>query len=171
MKLDLGSGPVPHEGFTGVDKYDAGPDGILCDLAVFPWPWADDSVDEVWSSHFIEHLPRELFYPFADELFRVLKPGAVATITHPNVKSVRAFQDMTHQNFIPAEAWWYLNKAWRIANELDRAPYPTCDFELVAQNWYGMHPDYLTRHDVAKQSAVTHMWEAAADVQVTLRKA
>jgi len=170
VKLDLGSGPNPHEGFTGVDKYDAGPDGILADLQEFPWPFEDESVDEVWCSHYIEHAPRELWCAFVNELHRVLKPEAKATIMHPNVKSHRAFQDPWHVDFIPPERWAYADKTWRVANGLDREPYPTCDFELAAFNWVGVQPDLLARSDLAKQNGVTHWWEGAADVMVVLKK-
>lgn len=170
MRLDLGSGPTPHDGFTGVDKYDAGPDGILADLTVFPWPFDDESVDEVHCSHYIEHAPRELWCAFVDELYRVLKPGARATIIHPNLKSSRAFQDPWHVDFIPAERWAYADREWRQSQGLDREPYPTADFELAEFNWLGVHTDIMPRADAAKTSAVTHWWEAAADVMVVLTK-
>lgn len=57
MKLDLGSGKKPMDGFFGVDKVMGITDfnvHLWADGA--PWPFADDSVDELWSSHFIEHI-------------------------------------------------------------------------------------------------------------------
>lgn len=56
MKLDLGSGPRPAPGFEGVDKIP----GITEHTVDFgkgePWPFDDDSVDELRSCHCIEHL-------------------------------------------------------------------------------------------------------------------
>lgn len=56
VKLDLACGQSPREGFEGVDFL--APDvKHRVDLFKFPWPWADNSVDELHSSHFVEHLP------------------------------------------------------------------------------------------------------------------
>lgn len=56
VKLDLGCGQNPKEGFEGVDLYgDKAKHKV--DLFKFPWPFADDSVDEIFASHFLEHIP------------------------------------------------------------------------------------------------------------------
>ena len=78
MKLDLGSGPRPIDGHVGVDRPedDALPAlttalaslpcqphidarGIIrFDLACgLPWPFEDESIEGLYSSHLIEHLP------------------------------------------------------------------------------------------------------------------
>lgn len=56
LKLDLACGQTPKEGFEGVDLY-APEAKHKVDLWKFPLPWADNSVDEIWCSHFVEHLP------------------------------------------------------------------------------------------------------------------
>jgi len=56
LKLDLGAGQSPREGFEGVDLH-AAETKHRVDLFKFPFPWEDDSVDELHSSHFVEHLP------------------------------------------------------------------------------------------------------------------
>ncbi len=123
LRLDLGSGPRPKEGFDGVDvvpgvsKYCLN----LCDGK--RWPWATSSVDELHSSHFIEHIDagyvldfsmdeteperKDALYYFLDEAFRIAKPNAVFTVVWPALQSVRAFQDPTHRRFIPAESTIY----------------------------------------------------------------
>jgi len=56
LRLDFGCGQHPKEGFDGVDLY--APDAThKVDLWKFPLPWEDASVDEIHSSHFVEHLP------------------------------------------------------------------------------------------------------------------
>ncbi len=56
MKLDLGSGPTSVKGFEGVDRV---PGSQHCfDLTTgVPWPWADNSIEALRCSHFIEHIP------------------------------------------------------------------------------------------------------------------
>lgn len=64
MKLDLACGANCAEDFEGVDiakvnekvKHQA-------NLLAFPWPFADESVDEIRCSHFIEHLDMLFFTP------------------------------------------------------------------------------------------------------------
>ena len=56
VRLDLGAGQSPREGFAGVDLYAPDPQ-YRVDLFSFPWPWADGEVDELHCSHFVEHLP------------------------------------------------------------------------------------------------------------------
>jgi hypothetical protein len=56
LRLDLGCGNNPREGFEGVDKFAPNAKHKV-DLFKFPWPWADNSVDELHASHFLEHIP------------------------------------------------------------------------------------------------------------------
>lgn len=71
MKLDLGSGPRPAPGFEGVDKIP----GITQHTVDFgkgePWPFDDDSVDELRSCHCIEHLDAR----DVDEWVACARPG------------------------------------------------------------------------------------------------
>lgn len=58
VRLDFGCGQNPKEGFEGVDLY-APEVKHRVDLWKFPLPWADNSVDEIHCSHFMEHLPAQ----------------------------------------------------------------------------------------------------------------
>ena len=118
LKLNLGCCDRKLEGFVGVDI--AEPADMIVDLAG-PWPWDDSTVDEVVALDVIEHIGPKLSrsghisaiapYPYTDrtpfvdngrihfmnELWRVLKPGAQATIETPNAaRGVGYLQDPTH---------------------------------------------------------------------------
>ena len=54
-KLDLGSGPRPKEGFLGVD-FDPITDYQVSFDSGQPWPFEDDSIEELRASHVIEHI-------------------------------------------------------------------------------------------------------------------
>jgi hypothetical protein len=56
IKLDLGCGQNPKDGFEGVDIR-GGKAKHVVDLFKFPWGFADNSVDEIHCSHFMEHIP------------------------------------------------------------------------------------------------------------------
>lgn len=167
--LDLGSGRnKAGPEWTGVDRLaELGPD-VVCDLGSGRWPWRDNSVDEARASHFVEHLtPAERIH-FANELWRVLKPGAKATIVTPHWASARAYGDLTHQ-WPPVTSWWYfyLNKEWRTREAPHNTAY-RCDFDngwghVVPQHW-------LPRHDEFRAFAMQNFVEGAGDLIATVTK-
>lgn len=171
LKLDLGCGQNPCEGFEGVD---IGGDVAKhkVDLLKFPWPFETSSVDEVHCSHFVEHIPmaldesgKDLFFAFFDELYRVLKPNAKATIIWPALQSVRAFQDPTHRRFIPAETMLYLSDEWRKLNKLDHYR-ADCNF-AVNVNPTVQQAETL-RHPTVGTNRLREMWNVAVDFHAIL---
>src|SRR5277367_2660432 len=92
LRLDLGCGSKVAAGFAGVDV--ASIEGVnRIDLLTLPWPWDDGIVDEVRCSHFFEHVPGKLRGVWMDELWRVMKVGAIATFIVPAWNSPGAVQD------------------------------------------------------------------------------
>src|SRR3990167_10790402 len=96
VRLDLACGNNKQKGFVGVDITKKGTQAdIEADLLKFTWTFAkDNSVDEVFSSHFLEHIPHgngyhDPFFQFFDELYRILKPGGIARFVVPYFTSVR----------------------------------------------------------------------------------
>lgn len=173
MKLDIGCGKNKKEGFLGVDQYAMDGVDIIHDIRK-PWPWEDNSVDEVYSSHFIEHLSASERVYFFNELFRVLKPGAKATIVVPHWASNRAYGDPTHQWPPVAEmAFYYLSKEWRE----QQAPHTdikwnpdgfSCNFQAT---WgYSLNVALMSRNQEYQQFAVSNYKEAAQDLIATLTK-
>lgn len=51
-------------------------------------PFNDSSVDFLYSSHFLEHVPRRLVQPFLSECYRVLKPGGVIRLVVPDLEEI-----------------------------------------------------------------------------------
>jgi len=169
VKLDLGCGKNKREGFTGVDSRQFDGVDVVHDLSSIPWPWENDSVEEVHCSHFVEHLTAPQRIDFANELCRVLKKGAKAFVITPHWCSARAYGDMTHQ-WPPVSEWWflYLNKAWRDANAPHNDRY-TCDFDTVASS-YSLHPLLLTRVGEVQQEKIMWAKEACQDTFTTIVK-
>lgn len=195
LSLDLGSGATPAEGFVGIDLhcgnvplpeyvddwYDL-PAGSVVPLDLFRTPWFPlprDSVREVYCSHFVEHLPPprwehgRMVYPTEDwmtELWRVCCHNAKVTIIHPYLQTVRAFQDPTHTQFIPAQRWAYYDREWRQANGLDHPPYAhEVHFQAVDIRASLMNDSWELRSTEAQEQAATLYWNVNADLCVTLR--
>lgn len=170
VRLDLGCGPNPREGFQGVDVRDYGRTDILVTDLRGQWKWDDDSVDEVYSSHFVEHLTAPERIHFANELYRVLKPGGTAEIVTPHWASGRAYGDLTHQWPPVSEFWFfYLSRSWREANAPHTSDLYSCDF--VVEWGTSLHPQIALRNQEFQQFASAFYREACQDLVSTWRKA
>jgi hypothetical protein len=167
LKLDLGCGPNPKEGFTGVDLIDFGKNTVA-DLTQ-PWPWADNSVDEVHCAHNIEHYTATERCHVWNEMWRVMKPGAKATVIAPHWCSNRAYGDPTHQWPPLCEmAFFYLGKKWRDAQAPHTNKLLKCDFEAT---WgYSINPGLAGRNQEFVNDALSWKKEAAQDLVATLVK-
>lgn len=170
LKLDLGCGQNKLEGFTGVDiSADCGAD-VVHDLAVFPWPFADNSVEQAHSSHFLEHLTGAQRIGFMDELWRVLVPGGTATIITPWHASTRATQDPTHQwPPVSDNSYLYFNRGWREANRLNHYPIH-CDFDFVPSYMLDLTTGVGQWNEERRGFAMRHHWNIISDLQVVLTK-
>lgn len=88
LKIDLGSGLHPKAGYTGIDILDQG-QGIVWDVRKgIPLP--DNSVEEVYSSHFVEHLENKDLGQLFQEMLRVCKDEAKIFIKCPHDKRIEA---------------------------------------------------------------------------------
>src|SRR5678816_3387323 len=165
LKLDLGCGKHPRQGFVGVDALDFG-QPVRTDLRQ-AWPWENDAVEEVHCSHFLEHLTATERVHFFNELYRVLINGGRATVIVPHWSSERAYGDPTHQwPPVVAFAFLYLNKAWRDQN----APHTgyTCDFDATGGNTIGV--PWNARSQEVQMFAQTHYLNVSQDLIATFTK-
>ena len=185
LKLSLGSGEHAPEGFKGVDIVKVKGVDYVVDLLKFPWKeFADNSVDEIECMNFVEHIPhgdslRDPFFQFFDEVYRILKPAefdpanpniavkGFARIISPYYTSMRAWQDPTHQRAISEASFLYLNKEWRINNQLDHYAV-TCDFDF--SYGYITTPDWQNRNQEALTFAIQHYFNVVSDIQILLTK-
>lgn len=168
MKLDLGCGAHKREGFVGVDISAACGADVVHDLRATPWPFATHSVEEVFCSHFFEHLTGAERIAFMEELHRVMKPGAVAHIITPYWTSVTAVQDPTHQWPPIAEAsYYYFNKAWRDRCGLQHYGIG-CDFDCEFS--YRLAPELQQRPEQDKQFAARYYVNAISEITAVLRR-
>lgn len=89
IKLDIGCGAFKREGYTGMDWQDFGQEIIWNINEGIPLP--NDSVEEVYSSHFIEHLKEDEIYNFIVEVRRVCKSGAKVQLIVPHADTQEAY--------------------------------------------------------------------------------
>jgi hypothetical protein len=174
LRLDLACGQNKQEGFTGVDI--AGDMDVKHDLMVTPWPFKTNTVDETFSSHFVEHIPHyrpefngaDGWWVFFNELYRVCKKDAKCVFYHPYSRSDRAFWDPTHTRYIHELTWYYLSKEWRQAQKLDHY-HAECDFDVVVVAGTGMDQQISLKHHEAQAFARQFYFNVIPDLQVELR--
>lgn len=97
MRLNLGCGFNPLPGYVNADKLAACDPDLVVDLEQ-PWPWPDNSADEIVMNHVLEHLGRtpEQFLDVIREGYRVLKPGGAWRIVVPHPRHDDYLSDPTH---------------------------------------------------------------------------
>jgi hypothetical protein len=98
VRLNLGCGSKQLAGWINVDKFETPATDMVFDLEVFPWPWPDDSVDEVMMAHVLEHLGAQasVYLEIIKELYRVCRDGAKINIAVPHPRHDNFLSDPTH---------------------------------------------------------------------------
>lgn len=81
MKIDIGGGLRPREGFVNFDPVHG--EGLFKRKLQDGIPVEDNSVDELFSSHTFEHIPTSDRISCMNECNRVLKSGGVFEIIVP----------------------------------------------------------------------------------------
>jgi predicted SAM-dependent methyltransferase len=90
VKLQLGCGVNVWPDYTNLDKNDYGQE-IVRDV-MRGLPFDDNKFDEVYSAHFMEHIPQgESLYFLMSEIWRVCNADAVITIIVPHSETPYAF--------------------------------------------------------------------------------
>lgn len=187
IKIDLACGDRKQEGFIGVDVAKTPSVDIVANILEFPWKFAkDNTVDELYTSHFVEHIPMifwnkgnrltvlpesdsvELFERFFEECWRILKVGAKMTIVVPYYSSLRCWQDPTHRRAISEISFLYLNKAWREMNLLSHC-HGKSNFE-IANYGYTLSPEIASRTKDYQVMAVRTQINSVNDLIITLTK-
>lgn len=153
MKLNMGCGHNKLPDFTNVDRFsECGPDMVV-DLEVVPWPWPDNSVDEVLFNHSLEHLgadPR-VFLSIMKELYRVCRKDALIRINVPHPRHDSFIGDPTHVRIISPDVLGLFSKRnndeWQSTGAANSplAHYLGVDFETEATE-ISLDEPYLSLH-------------------------
>lgn len=190
--LNLGAGKVRIPNSINVDLVNVpGYTDLVHDLDETPYPFKNNSVDEIHLYHVLEHLKDPL--KKIEEMHRILKVGGTLYLRVPHFSSLGAFTDLTHIRPFAYSSFdclekhhyhhFYTNVEFRIVSKEIKyfGMYPNSGVyeKYVHRNycaWY-LRPLVLIINGLIKISPMTfeRLWcywvGGATEVVVTLRKA
>jgi SAM-dependent methyltransferase len=125
MELLLGCGSArdkriyPHnrehwEHLVTSDNNIAHEPDVVCDLTRTPWPWDDNTFDEVHAYEVLEHLGQQgdyvAFFEQFTEIWRILKPDGLFCASVPSLDSPWLWGDPSHTRVIAPQTLVFLDQ-------------------------------------------------------------
>lgn len=119
-KLNLGCGNKKLEGYINIDYSEHCKPDLLVNLENTPYPFSSSSIDEIIMDSVLEHMPihPKGFFRILQELYRIMRNGAILKILCPHPFHRWQVADFTHQKPIDREGIEMLDLAY--CNELIR---------------------------------------------------
>jgi SAM-dependent methyltransferase len=107
-KLNLGCGQDIKKGYINIDflKY-RGVD-IIHNLNEYPWPFIDNTFDEIYASHILEHV--DDIKRAMEEIKRICKKNAQIIIRVPHFSCGVSYRDPTHKRLFSYFTFDYFEK-------------------------------------------------------------
>jgi SAM-dependent methyltransferase len=93
-KLNIGCAGFKKEGYINVDWQSIVTPDVSHNLNVFPYPFADNSIDHIEAFHILEHLDRP--FDVMREFHRIMKPGATLHIKVPHFSRAMTHPEHFH---------------------------------------------------------------------------
>lgn len=108
-KLNLGCRNDKKKGWINIDSDKTCNPDLILDLNKFPYPFKDDSIDEIFASNILEHLKDTK--KVLKEWERICKNNAKIMIRVPHYLNPQATADITHVAFFNGQTFDVLNLA------------------------------------------------------------
>lgn len=109
IRVELGCGPYKQvPGAIGIDLSPQPGVDYVADVEQGLGFLPDNSVDEIYSSHFLEHIAN--FEPLMRDIHRVLKPGGRKIVVVPHFTNPYYYSDFTHKRFFGLYTFDYMGE-------------------------------------------------------------
>jgi len=105
LRLNLGSGMRSMPGFYNVDLLPLPGVDLVADLNSPLDALPDNSVDEIYSRHTLEHVSQ--FLPLLAEMHRIARPEARIELVVPHFSNPHGYSDPTHVRFFGLYSLFY----------------------------------------------------------------
>ncbi len=96
-KLNLGCGNDIKDGYVNCDNFESNIIDVVHDLEKFPYPWEDNTFDEIILINVMEHLSEPI--KVIEEIYRISKNNGKIIVRVPYYNSQDMFTDPTHKTF------------------------------------------------------------------------
>lgn len=126
IKIDIGCGNNKKKGFIGIDLATLKNVDIICNIEKEGLPFKSKSIDEIFSSHFLEHV--ENTSTVIKEMYRVLKPNGIAEIIVPHFSNIGSYH-WSHKTFWNARGLDFVE-----INNGNHYYCPTVNFKILTRN-------------------------------------
>ena len=167
-RLNLGCGRAQYTNLINIDNNtNLNPD-INIDLFNFPYAIENNSVSFVLMHHFLEHVPKNIYFKFITELNRMCKDSAIIEIFSPYYTSIRAHQDPTHETPVSEATPVYFSSKWREDCFVEHYLDPKLDWELLFMDVSLIEP-WNKKSDEARQFALQHYFNVASDIKIIMK--
>lgn len=123
IKINLGAGSEPTEGWTNIDLLPLTGIDIVHNLSEFPWPIDNEVADDIKAIDLLEHIDTDKTIMFVKECWRILQHGGKLFMTVPHWQSKNLWIDPTHKRGYDEKSMDYFD--------------PETDFG----KWYGYYSD------------------------------
>jgi len=94
-KINLGCGLDIKKGYINLDTIKLKGVNVVHDLNKFPYPFKENEIDEIYTSHVLEHV--QDFILVMKELHRICKNKAIISIRVPHFSCGVSYRDPTHK--------------------------------------------------------------------------
>jgi SAM-dependent methyltransferase len=173
VKLNIGCGNNKFPGYINTDREPSVAPDVVMDLEQFPWPFEDNSVDEILAVHVLEHVGAtpQVFLGVMKEIYRVCRNGAQIRIAVPHPRHRFFTDDPTHVRPITPGTMQLFSKRnceeWR-RDGVSNSPlafYADVDFEL-RQMQVIVDPKYVNEPNL--QDMIERQNNVATEYQMVL---
>lgn len=118
--LNVGCGKRLHPSWINIDILPTDPEVMVYDIRR-SFPFDDNSVDVVYHSHVLEHIPKAEVPEFLQECYRVLKPGGIMRVVVPDLEQIiRQYIRLLEQNLKAPTSQSALDYDWIMLELLDQ---------------------------------------------------
>ena len=107
-KLNLGCGKDIRKGYINIDFIKYPGIDVTHNLNEYPWPFHDNTFDEIYASHILEHL--EDLKKTMQEMKRICKNYATIEIRVPHFSCGVSYRDPTHKRVFSYFTFDYFEK-------------------------------------------------------------
>jgi hypothetical protein len=177
-KINIGGGLKRYPSFVNLDMDPLCNPDYLCNISKDELPFEDNSVDEVYAFHILEHIGGDGFFHLIKELYRVCDDGAIIHVEVPHHRHDEMYGDPTHCRMFTVDTFRLFSKKynqWHIDHFGSSTGFGmkcNVDFEVIEYD-HIFDPDFIPllqqMEDKQRELFIKSSWNVIKYLQVKLQ--